>query len=257
MQPDKAGALGRKCVPGLKERAPCCTAADLPGPDETAPRHRRSAQIENQGSRGNGPGNASPPSVHIPGTTHGFQPDQGSRNKRNRDDQPDQSSRWCGPAVGRRPHSAVTEPAWFEHPAAEPLPEGRVGAGAWPTTRPRRSVMANRPPAAPTPTIRTYFTWPTGGKRFPGGSLQGANSENSPILVGQKGAVYLARLAVGGIRELHPLASSAWEVNVILAGRSHGCSSDPTAPRMSSKPAKATSSLRRRATIITSKCQRH
>jgi oxalate decarboxylase len=58
-----------------------------------------------------------------------------------------------------------------------------------------------------------------GGNVFPGGSLQGANSENWPILVGQKGAVYLARLAVGGIREpyWHP---SAWEVNVILAGRS-------------------------------------
>jgi oxalate decarboxylase len=79
--------------------------------------------------------------------------------------------------------------------------------------------MANRPPAAPTPTIRTYFIWPTGGNVFPGGSLQGANSENWPIMVGQKGAVYLARLAVGGIREPH-WHPSAWEVNVILAGRS-------------------------------------
>ena len=58
-----------------------------------------------------------------------------------------------------------------------------------------------------------------GGNVFPGGSLQGANSENWPILVGQKGAVYLARLAVGGIREPH-WHPSAWEVNVILAGKS-------------------------------------
>jgi oxalate decarboxylase len=51
------------------------------------------------------------------------------------------------------------------------------------------------------------------------GAVRGANSENWPILVGQKGAVYLARLAVGGIREPH-WHPSAWEINVILAGRS-------------------------------------
>ncbi|MGO9067029.1 cupin domain-containing protein [Mycobacterium sp.] len=58
-----------------------------------------------------------------------------------------------------------------------------------------------------------------GDNVFPGGSLQGANSENWLILVGQKGAVYLARLAVGGIREPH-WHPSAWQINVILAGRS-------------------------------------
>ena len=170
MQPDKAGALGRKCVPGLKERAPCCTAADLPGPDETAPRHRRSAQNRKPGKPRQRPvQRIAAIRTHPRHNSQASQPDQGRRNKRNRDDQPDQSSRWCGPAVGRRPRSAVAESAWFGHPAAAALAGGPSGSALAPglATRPRRSVMANRPPAAPTPTIRTYFTWPTGGKRLP------------------------------------------------------------------------------------------
>jgi hypothetical protein len=126
VQPDKAGALGRKCVPGLKERAPCCTAADFRHPARTRLHHGSAGalRIENQGSRGNGPCNASPPSVHIPATTHRLLSPTKERNERNRDDQPDQSSRWCGPAVGRRPNSAVTESAWFGHPAAAALAGG-------------------------------------------------------------------------------------------------------------------------------------
>lgn len=53
---------------------------------------------------------------------------------------------------------------------------------------------------------------------FEGGSLQGANSENWPILVNQKGSVYLIRLKVGGIREPH-WHPSAWELNYIISGK--------------------------------------
>jgi oxalate decarboxylase len=53
---------------------------------------------------------------------------------------------------------------------------------------------------------------------FEGGSLQGANSENWPILVGQKGSVYMIRLKVGAIREPH-WHPSAWELNYIISGK--------------------------------------
>lgn len=53
---------------------------------------------------------------------------------------------------------------------------------------------------------------------FDGGSLQGAHSGVWPILTQQKGAVYLARLAPGGVREPH-WHPSAWEMNVVLSGR--------------------------------------
>lgn len=53
---------------------------------------------------------------------------------------------------------------------------------------------------------------------FDGGSLQGARSGVWPILADQKGAVYLARLRPGGVREPH-WHPSAWEKNVVLSGR--------------------------------------
>ena len=53
---------------------------------------------------------------------------------------------------------------------------------------------------------------------FDGGSLQGAHSGVWPILADQKGAVYLARLRPGGVREPH-WHPSAWEKNVVLSGR--------------------------------------
>ena len=56
------------------------------------------------------------------------------------------------------------------------------------------------------------------GDFFDGGSLQGAHSGNWPILSEQKGAVYLARLEPGGIREPH-WHPSAWEMNVVISGR--------------------------------------
>lgn len=53
---------------------------------------------------------------------------------------------------------------------------------------------------------------------FDGGSLQGAHSENWPIVVSQKAAVYLVRLTPGGIREPH-WHPSAWELNFVISGR--------------------------------------
>jgi oxalate decarboxylase len=53
---------------------------------------------------------------------------------------------------------------------------------------------------------------------FPGGGLQGAHEDNWPIIRGQHGAVYLARLAPGGVREPH-WHPSAWELNFVLQGR--------------------------------------
>lgn len=53
---------------------------------------------------------------------------------------------------------------------------------------------------------------------FDGGALQGAHEQNFPVLQGQNGAVYLARLEPGGVREPH-WHPSAWEINVVLQGR--------------------------------------
>lgn len=101
------------------------------------------------------------------------------------------------------------------------MPEGPgIGAAAWPseqTTPVSRGEQTSGGTDPDHPHLFHLADW--GGNVFPGGSLQGANSENWPILVGQKGAVYLARLAVGGIREPH-WHPSAWEINVILAGLS-------------------------------------
>jgi oxalate decarboxylase len=53
---------------------------------------------------------------------------------------------------------------------------------------------------------------------FDGGTLQGATAENWPLLVGQQGSVYLARLEVGGVREPH-WHPSAWELNFVISGQ--------------------------------------
>jgi oxalate decarboxylase len=112
-------------------------------------------------------------------------------------------------------------PPGSDTPPPQPVPEGPgIGAAAWPseqTTPVGRGEQTAGGTDPDHPHLFHLADW--GGNVFPGGSLQGANSENWPILVGQKGAVYLARLAVGGIREPH-WHPSAWEVNVILAGLS-------------------------------------
>lgn len=53
--------------------------------------------------------------------------------------------------------------------------------------------------------------------KFDGGTLQGANQDNFPVLTGKNGSVYLATLEVGGIREphWHPIA---WELTYIISG---------------------------------------
>lgn len=53
---------------------------------------------------------------------------------------------------------------------------------------------------------------------FDGGGLQGAHGENWPAVRGQNAAVYLARLAPGGVREPH-WHPSAWELNFVMQGR--------------------------------------
>lgn len=53
---------------------------------------------------------------------------------------------------------------------------------------------------------------------FDGGGLQGAHGENWPLLKGQQAAIYLARLAPGGVREPH-WHPSAWEINFVMQGR--------------------------------------
>jgi oxalate decarboxylase len=112
-------------------------------------------------------------------------------------------------------------PPGSDTPPPQPLPEGPgIGAAAWPSEQATPVSRGEQTAGGTDPDHPPLFhlaDW--GGNVFPGGSLQGVNSENWPILVGQKGAVYLARLAVGGIREPH-WHPSAWEINVILAGLS-------------------------------------
>ena len=53
---------------------------------------------------------------------------------------------------------------------------------------------------------------------YAGGDLQGAIASNWPILAGQQGSVYLARLKPGGVREPH-WHPSAWELNFVISGK--------------------------------------
>lgn len=53
---------------------------------------------------------------------------------------------------------------------------------------------------------------------YDGGGLQGAHGENWQLLKGQHGAVYIARLKPGGVREPH-WHPSAWEINFVMQGR--------------------------------------
>jgi oxalate decarboxylase len=53
---------------------------------------------------------------------------------------------------------------------------------------------------------------------YDGGDVRGAHEQNFPILKGQKSAVYLVHLEVGGIREPH-WHPSAWEATYIISGR--------------------------------------
>lgn len=97
-------------------------------------------------------------------------------------------------------------------PPVAPAP-GMGADAAGSDIRPNSSVKAG--PDANSPHIFHLANW--GGNVFDGGSLQGANEENWPILQNQQAAVYLARLEVGGIREPH-WHPSAWEVNYVLNG---------------------------------------
>ena len=100
-------------------------------------------------------------------------------------------------------------------PAPPPAPTG-PGIGT-PYLKP--AAYPYTPPGGPDPHHPHLFhLQSTEANVFEGGSLQGANSENWPILVNQKGAVYLARLKVGGIREPH-WHPSAWELNYVISGR--------------------------------------
>ncbi|MGO4614652.1 cupin domain-containing protein [Nocardia sp. 2YAB30] len=54
-------------------------------------------------------------------------------------------------------------------------------------------------------------------QQFDGGTLRGATEDNFPVLSGQNGAVYLAHLEVGGIREPH-WHPTAWELNFVISG---------------------------------------
>jgi oxalate decarboxylase len=52
---------------------------------------------------------------------------------------------------------------------------------------------------------------------YDGGNLRGANEDTFPIVTGQKAAIYLVTLEVGGIREPH-WHPRAWEANYIISG---------------------------------------
>lgn len=107
-------------------------------------------------------------------------------------DAPSPSTPSEGPAVGSA--------AWSD-PGAAPELAGNKPAGGVDASHPHLFHLAEAP-----------------ANVFDGGGLQGGHEHNWPILKGQQGACYIARLAPGGIREPH-CHPYAWEMNFVLQGR--------------------------------------
>ena len=91
-------------------------------------------------------------------------------------------------------------PAWSD-PGGSPVLKGQARAGGPDPHSPHLFRLAEAP-----------------ANVFDGGGLQGAHGQNWPILKGQNGAVYIARLEPGGFREPH-WHPSAWEMNFVVQGR--------------------------------------
>lgn len=107
-------------------------------------------------------------------------------------DAPSVSSPSEGPGVGSA--------AWGD-PGAAPELAGDKPAGGVDADHPHLFHLAEAP-----------------ANVFDGGGLQGGHEHNWPILKGQQGACYIARLAPGGVREPH-WHPYAWEMNFVLQGR--------------------------------------
>lgn len=107
-------------------------------------------------------------------------------------DAPSVSSPSEGPGVGSA--------AWSD-PGAAPVLAGDKPAGGVDADHPHLFHLAEAP-----------------ANVFDGGCLQGGHEHNWPILKGQQGACYIARLAPGGVREPH-WHPYAWEMNFVLQGR--------------------------------------
>ncbi len=93
-------------------------------------------------------------------------------------------------------------PTWVD-PGASPVLQGEKQAGGADPSYPHLFHLAD-----------------AAANVFPGGGLQGAHGENWPMLQDQNAAIYIARLAPGGIREPHWHPSS-WEVNFVMQGQAH------------------------------------
>jgi oxalate decarboxylase len=124
----------------------------------------------------------------------GEQPDKDARH------QPVQFPQDVKDATSPPPSPGVGPGAWAD-PGASPVVKGETKAGGADGGHPHLFHLADAP-----------------ANVFPGGGLQGAHEENWPIVKDQNGAVYLARLAPGGVREPH-WHPSAWELNFVLQGR--------------------------------------
>jgi len=94
----------------------------------------------------------------------------------------------------------VSASGWTD-PGASATLKGEAGAGGADPRHPHLFHLAGAP-----------------ADLFDGGGLQGAHGDNWPLLQGQQGAIYLARLAPGGVREPH-WHPSAWEINFVIQGR--------------------------------------
>lgn len=117
-------------------------------------------------------------------------------------------------------HAPSPSPSGARAPEQKPPAEGPgVGAQAWADPGASDVLKGERKPGgvdADHPHMFHLAEAPA--NVFDGGGLQGAHEGNWPILKGQAGAAYLARLAPGGVREPH-WHPSAWEMNFVMQGR--------------------------------------
>ena len=142
------------------------------------------------------------------------------RTEGNRDDQPKNPADGAAqPSVDDRTVPSPNPPA-SDTPPPQPLPEGPgIGAAAWPseqTTPVGRGEQTAGGTDPDHPHLFHLADW--GGNVFPGGSLQGANSETGPFWSARRApSIWRGWLSAAFEPHWHP---SAWEINVILAGRS-------------------------------------
>ena len=118
-----------------------------------------------------------------------------------------------------RHRPAPNAPGNIRTDTAPPAEGPGVGASAWSDPGASASMTGQaKPGGVDADHPHLFHLADAAANVFDGGGLQGAHEGNWPILQNQQGAIYLARLAPGGVREPH-WHPYAWEMNFVLQGR--------------------------------------